>query len=82
VKNTVSTDVALVLNTTGPSSEEYYQTVVIGALLNVLKDPSLSSSHHAVIEAIMAIFKTQGLKCVSFLPQVRLEYDVCGASGK
>ncbi|KAG9045642.1 phosphatidylinositol kinase- protein kinase tor1, partial [Tulasnella sp. UAMH 9824] len=64
------TDVAVVLNTTGPTSEEYYQAVVINALLKVLKDPSLIQSHHSVIEAIMAIFKTQGLKCISFLPQI------------
>ncbi|KAG8958873.1 phosphatidylinositol kinase- protein kinase tor1 [Tulasnella sp. 419] len=64
------TDVSVVMNTTGTSSEEYYQAVVINALLNILKDPSLSGSHHNVIEAIMAIFKTQGLKCISFLPQI------------
>jgi serine/threonine-protein kinase mTOR len=52
------------------SSDDYYQTVVIRSLLGVLKDPSLSAQHHTVIEAIMAIFKTQGLKCVTFLPEV------------
>jgi FKBP12-rapamycin complex-associated protein len=54
------------------SSDDYYQTVVIAALLNTLKDQGLSSHHHTVIEAIMSIFKTQGLKCVTFLPQVAL----------
>ena len=53
-----------------PVSDDYYQTVVITALLGILKDQSLSSQHHAVIEAVMSIFKTQGLKCVTFLPQV------------
>ena len=52
------------------SSDDYFQTVVIDALLSILKDQSLSSHHHTVIEAIMAIFKTQGLKCVTFLPRV------------
>ncbi|KAI0330958.1 FAT-domain-containing protein [Cubamyces sp. BRFM 1775] len=52
------------------ASDDYYQTVVINALLNILKDQSLSNHHHKVIEAIMAIFKTQGLKCVTFLPQI------------
>lgn len=51
-------------------SDDYYQTVVITALLAVLRDQSMSSHHHTVIEAIMNIFKTQGLKCVTFLPQV------------
>ncbi|EKM51709.1 uncharacterized protein PHACADRAFT_262011 [Phanerochaete carnosa HHB-10118-sp] len=50
--------------------DDYYQTVAISALLSILKDQSLSSQHHKVIEAIMSIFKTQGLKCVSFLPQI------------
>lgn len=55
------------------SSDDYYQTVVITSLLAVLKDQSLSSHHHTVIEAIMSLFKTQGLKCVTFLPQVTLQ---------
>ena len=55
---------------TGGNPDDYYQTVAINALLSILKDQSLNSQHHKVIEAIMSIFKTQGLKCVSFLPQV------------
>jgi FKBP12-rapamycin complex-associated protein len=58
-------------HTTSSASDDYYQTVVINALLGILKDQSLGSQHHTVIEAIMSIFKTQGLKCVTFLPQVR-----------
>ncbi|KAI0718027.1 atypical/PIKK/FRAP protein kinase [Cerioporus squamosus] len=60
-------------NLTGAStaSDDYYQTVAINSLLNILKDQSLSNHHHKVIEAIMSIFKTQGLKCVTFLPQAR-----------
>lgn len=57
---------------TSTASDDYYQSVVISALLGILKDQSLSSQHHTVIEAIMSIFKTQGLKCVTFLPQVSL----------
>lgn len=59
------------LATMTAASDDYYQTVVISALLNILKDQSLNNHHHTVIEAIMSIFKTQGLKCVTFLPQVR-----------
>ncbi|PWN54196.1 putative TOR1-1-phosphatidylinositol 3-kinase [Violaceomyces palustris] len=54
----------------GTSSDDYFQNVAIDALINILKDPSLSTHHHAVIEAIMYMFKTQGLKCVTFLPQI------------
>ncbi|KAK2463572.1 hypothetical protein APHAL10511_004323 [Amanita phalloides] len=56
----------------GPSvaSDDYFQTVVINALLKILKDQALNTHHHAVIDAVMSIFKTQGLKCVAFLPQI------------
>lgn len=57
---------------TSTASDDYYQTVAINALLDILKDQQAYERHHKVIEAIMSIFKTQGLKCVTFLPQVRL----------
>jgi serine/threonine-protein kinase mTOR len=72
--NESQTPVAAAINltyTTSSASDDYFQTVVINALLGILKDQSLSNQHHTVIEAIMSIFKTQGLKCVMFLPQVR-----------
>lgn len=52
------------------ASDDYYQAVAINALLDILKDQQASERHHTVIEAIMSIFKTQGLKCATFLPQV------------
>ena len=55
----------------GPSSEDYYPTVVINSLMKILKDSSLSIHHTSVIQAVMYIFKTLGLKCVPFLPKVR-----------
>lgn len=55
---------------TTTTSDDYFQSVVINHLLAILKDQALSTHHHTVIEAIMSIFKTQGLKCVTFLPQV------------
>jgi FKBP12-rapamycin complex-associated protein len=63
---------AVAISQTGSltGSDDYYQTVVITSLLAVLKDQSLSNHHHTVIEAIMNIFRTQGLKCVAFLPQI------------
>jgi FKBP12-rapamycin complex-associated protein len=50
--------------------EDYYQSVVVDALLGILRDHSLSSNHHHVIDAVMSIFKTQGLRSVAHLPQV------------
>ena len=52
------------------SSDDYFQTIVINALLGMLKDRALDTHHDAVVGAIMSIFKTQGLRCVAFLPQV------------
>ncbi len=63
-------------HTATSASDDYFQTVVIKSLLDILKDQALSSQHHTVIEAVMAIFKTQGLKCVTFLPQVSPYHDV------
>ena len=66
-----TSDVTLIMQGVTPASDEYYPQVVMNTLLNnVLKDSSLSQYHNAVIEAIVSIFKTLGLKCVSFLPQI------------
>ncbi|KAJ7623177.1 phosphatidylinositol 3-kinase [Roridomyces roridus] len=67
---TAVNQVALNQPSTSTTSDDYFQTVVMTALLGILKDTSLNNHYHTVIEAIMSIFKTQGLKCVSFLPQV------------
>ncbi|CAG8530152.1 16586_t:CDS:10 [Funneliformis mosseae] len=64
-----NTDVFLMMGL-GPSSEDYYPTVVINALMKILRDASLNAHHTAVIEAVMYIFKTLSLKCVPFLPQI------------
>ncbi|CAG8528851.1 8861_t:CDS:10, partial [Acaulospora morrowiae] len=65
-----NTDISLLMMGMGPSSEDYYPTVVINALMKILRDPSLSAHHTAVIQAVMYIFKTLNLKCVPFLPQI------------
>lgn len=68
----------------GPApSDDYFQSVVINSLLEILKDQSLNTHHTSVIEAIMSIFKTQGLKCVTFLPQVSaLCKNTCSSSSE
>ncbi|KAH6572836.1 hypothetical protein BASA60_006398 [Batrachochytrium salamandrivorans] len=53
-----------------PSSDEYYPAIATIALMKVLRDPSLSIHHAAVVNAIMLMFRTLGLKCVSLLPQI------------
>ena len=64
------TDVSLIMSGLTPSNEEYYPQVVVNALMGVIRDSSLSIYHSAVIDAVMNIFKTLGLKCVSFLPTI------------
>ena len=64
------TDISLMMTGLTPSNKEYFPTVVINALLQILKDPSLVQHHAVVIEAIMNIFRTLGLDCVSFLDKI------------
>ena len=39
-------------------------------LILILNDSSLSTYHQMVIQAVMFIFRTLGLKCVKLLPQM------------
>ncbi|KAL2355347.1 TOR1 phosphatidylinositol 3-kinase [Cryomyces antarcticus] len=64
------TDVSLIMNGLTPSNDEYYPTIVISTLMGVLKESTLSQHHSAVIDAVMNIYQTMGLKCVGFLNQV------------
>lgn len=64
------TDISLMMTGLTPSNKEYYPTVAINALLQILKDPSLVQHHANVVEAIMSIFRTLGLECVSFLDRI------------
>uniref|UniRef100_A0A7S2SE74 Serine/threonine-protein kinase TOR n=2 Tax=Mucochytrium quahogii TaxID=96639 RepID=A0A7S2SE74_9STRA len=53
-----------------PSEEEYYPTVAVGALMRIIKDSTLSTHHSMVVQALTHIFRSLGLSCVPFLPQV------------
>ncbi|KAH8170261.1 FAT domain-containing protein [Sarocladium implicatum] len=64
------TDISLMMTGLTPSNKEYFPTVVINALLQILRDQSLVQHHASVIEAIMNIFRTLGLECVSFLDRI------------
>ena len=64
----IVSDVGLVIEGITPSNEDYYPKVVFHTLTQtVLADPSLSQYHSGVIEAVVNIFKTLGLKCIPFL---------------
>ncbi|XP_075136061.1 serine/threonine-protein kinase mTOR isoform X5 [Leptodactylus fuscus] len=50
--------------------DEFYPAVSVVTLMRILRDQSLSNHHTMVVQAITFIFKSLGLKCVQFLPQV------------
>ncbi|TKA63316.1 hypothetical protein B0A55_12457 [Friedmanniomyces simplex] len=63
-------DVTLIMKGITPSNEEYYPTVVINTLMAMLKEDTLKQYHSAVVEAVMNIYATMGMKCVPFLNTV------------
>ena len=63
-------DVTLIMKGITPSNEEYYPTVVINTLMEMLKDETLKQYNSAVVEAVMSIYATMGMKCVPFLDSV------------
>ncbi|PMD48474.1 FAT-domain-containing protein [Hyaloscypha variabilis F] len=70
LESTQLTDISLMMTGLTPSNKEYFPTVVVNALLQILKDPSLVQHHALVVESIMTIFRTLGLECVPFLDKV------------
>jgi FKBP12-rapamycin complex-associated protein len=66
----VLTDVSLIMEGITPSNEEYYPKIVISTLMGLLRDTSLTQYHTQVIDAVMNIYQTMGLKCVAFLKDV------------
>ena len=52
------------------TSEDYYPTVAINALMHVLRDGSMKSHHLMVIRSLMFIFQALGINCVQYLPKV------------
>ncbi|KAH9825549.1 TOR1 phosphatidylinositol 3-kinase [Teratosphaeria destructans] len=63
-------DVTLIMRGITPSNEEYYPTVVITTLMNMLKEDTLKQYHSQVVDAVMNIYATMGMKCVPFLEKV------------
>ena len=53
-----------------PYADDYYPRMAISALLKVLRDPGLGVHHSAVIQTIMNIFKSLGVRCVPYLSDV------------
>ncbi|EDW88237.2 LOW QUALITY PROTEIN: uncharacterized protein Dyak_GE18612 [Drosophila yakuba] len=54
----------------GNALDEYYPAVAIAALMRILRDPTLSTRHTSVVQAVTFIFQSLGIKCVPYLAQV------------
>ena len=52
------------------SSEDYYPTVAINALMRLLRDPSLASLHGRAVISLFRIIRSMGLGFVPYLPKV------------
>jgi FKBP12-rapamycin complex-associated protein len=52
------------------SSEDYYPTVAINALMRVLREPSMAVLHGKAVAALFEIIKAMGLSFVPYLPKV------------
>jgi serine/threonine-protein kinase mTOR len=53
-----------------PSDENFYATVAIQALMRIFRSNSLAVHHGMVVQAVMIIFKSLGVRCVPYLPKV------------
>ena len=60
----------MLVSMAGCPLEDFYPAVAISALMRILKDANLSNHHTMVIQAVTLIFKSLGMKCVQFVPQV------------
>lgn len=61
---------AEILVNMGNMLEEYYPAIAIQTLMKILRDPNLAQHHTNVVQAVTFIFKSLGIKCVPYLPQV------------
>ncbi|RZF43401.1 hypothetical protein LSTR_LSTR001662 [Laodelphax striatellus] len=60
----------MLVNMSTSTLEEYYPAVAIGTLMKIIRDPTLSQHHTMVVQAVTFIFKSLGIKCVPYIPQV------------
>nr|WIM49540.1 HIF1a pathway protein [Daphnia magna] len=60
----------MLVNMNYSSLEEFYPAVAIATLMRVVKDQTLSQHHNTVVNAVMFIFKSLGVRCVPYIKQV------------
>lgn len=66
----IGTAASAILPSMVHSSDDFYPTVALTALLLILGDESLSLQHNSVLQATMLIFRSLGSRSLQFLPQV------------
>lgn len=54
----------------GSAAEEYFPTVAVNALVDILRDRTLGQYHTTVVQSLMMICKNLRLRCVMYLPQI------------
>nr|XP_022907797.1 target of rapamycin [Onthophagus taurus] len=60
----------MLVNMSSSTLEEYYLAMSIATLMRIIKDPTLSQHHTTVVQAVIFIFKSLGIKCVPYISQV------------
>ncbi|KRT85885.1 HEAT domain-containing protein [Oryctes borbonicus] len=60
----------MLVNMSSSTLEEYYLAMSIATLMKIIKDPTLSQHHTMVVHAVTFIFKSLGIKCVTYISQV------------
>ena len=64
----------MLVNMGSATLEEFYPAVAIATLMRIMRDSSLANHHTGVVQGITFIFKSLGVKCVQFLPQIMPTY--------
>ena len=67
----ISTSEMLVSNSS-LALDDFYPSVAIATLMRIIRDPTLSQHHTAVVQAVVFIFKSLGIKAVPYISQVRV----------
>ena len=65
----ISTSEMLVSNS-NLSLDDFYPSVAIATLMRIIRDPTLSQHHTSVVQAVVFIFKSLGIKAVPYISQV------------
>ncbi|XP_013778468.1 serine/threonine-protein kinase mTOR-like [Limulus polyphemus] len=52
------------------SLDEFYPAITIATLMRIIRDSSLFQHHTMVVHAVTFIFKSLGIRCVPYVPQV------------